>query len=87
MTKQIIYILIIFTSLTMQVSGQTLYEILKKHYKAVGMKYLKNVHTIQYKGYYVNHFLKKISNNVSESTMKPDFELNHRIKNHKNKSK
>lgn len=53
--------------------GQTLDEILEKHFDAVGIEYLKNVQTIQYKGYYYNRFLEKLGSNPREKLLKPDF--------------
>ena len=56
-------------------NGQSLDEILEKYYKAVGMEYLKNVQTIQYKGNYYNRFLEKMGGNLPEKLLKPDFTL------------
>ena len=67
-------ILFLFLTITV-LSGQTLDEILEKHYKAVGMEYLKDVQTIQYKGNYYNRFLEKMGGNLPEKLLKPDFTL------------
>ena len=55
--------------------GQSLNEILDKHYDAVGTKYLKEVQSIQYYGTYKNHFLKKISKNLPAYLFSPDIEI------------
>lgn len=55
--------------------GQSLDEILDKHYDAVGTKYLKEVQSIQYYGTYKNHFLKKISENLPAYLFSPDIEI------------
>ncbi len=56
-------------------SAQTLDEILEKHFEAVGTKYLENVETIQFKGFYYNRFLEKMGGNLPEKLLKPDFIL------------
>jgi len=56
-------------------SAQTLDEILEKHFEAAGTKYLENVETIQFKGFYYNRFLEKMSGNLPEKLLKPDFIL------------
>lgn len=55
--------------------GQSLDEILDKHYDAVGTKYLKEVQSILYYGTYKNHFLKKISENLPNNLLFPDVEI------------
>jgi len=57
------------------INGQGLDEILEKHFEAVGMEYLKNVETIQYKGSYYNRYLEKLGNNPPEYLLKPEFVL------------
>lgn len=67
---------ILFLFLTISNSfGQTLDEILTKHFEAVGMEALKDVETIQYKGNYYNRFLEKMGNGLPEKLLKPDFIL------------
>lgn len=78
--KQISRILAILLFTSINVNSQSLDQILEKHYEAVGMEYLKEVQTIRYEGHYVNHFLKKISDNIPEYLMKPDFILS--VANH-----
>lgn len=72
--KVIITILFLFT-VTNFLLGQTLDEVLEKHYNAVGMEYLKDVQTIRYDGNYNNKFLEKISSNLPEKLIKPDFTI------------
>lgn len=57
------------------INGQNLDEILEKHFKAVGMEYLKDVQTVQYKGKYINHFLKKDGKSVQDYYLNMDFIL------------
>jgi len=67
-------ILILFvTSIILQ--GQSLDEILKKHFEAVGMEYLRKVKTIQYKGNQVLHYLENVGYKVPEDLLKPKFIL------------
>lgn len=73
--KQIIYIVFLLFFTHNSVKSQSLLQILERHYEAAGMKYLKEVESLQYKGNYVNHFLKSISKNISENLLKPDFVL------------
>ena len=55
--------------------GQNLDEILKKHFDAVGMEYLRKVQTIQYKGNQVLHYLENVGYKVPENLLKPKFIL------------
>ena len=48
------------------INGQDLDEILEKHFKTVGMEYLKDVQTVQYKGKFINHFLEKDDKTVPD---------------------
>ncbi len=57
------------------VIGQSLEQILEKHFEAVGMEYLKEVQTIQYNGYYYNRFLEKMGSNIPAGLLKPQFKL------------
>ncbi len=56
-------------------NGQGLDEILEKHFKTVGMSYLKDVETIQYKGKFINHFLEKDGNTVPDYFLYQNFVL------------
>lgn len=64
---------LLFTSTN--VNSQNLEQILEKYYEAVGMEYLKEVQTIQYKGNYYNRFLEKMGGNLPEKLLKPEFTL------------
>ena len=55
--------------------GQNPDEILKKHFDAVGMEYLRKVQTIQYKGNYVNHYLESFGYKIPEKLLKTKFIL------------
>jgi hypothetical protein len=55
--------------------GQSLDEILEKHFEAVGMNRLAEVETIQYSGYFYNRFLEKMGSNIPVEILKPPFEL------------
>lgn len=55
--------------------GQSLDEILKKHFEAVGIEYLTKVQTIQYKGNQVLHYLENVGYKVPEDLLKPRFIL------------
>lgn len=68
-------ILILSLISTTFLMGQTLNEVLEKHFKAVGMEHLKNVQTIQYKGNFYNRFLEKNGSNHREKLLKPEFTL------------
>ncbi len=58
-------IFILFATIAI-INGQDLDEILDKHFKAVGMEYLKDVQTVQYKGKFINHFLEKDDKTVPD---------------------
>lgn len=73
--KQISYLLTILLFTSVNVNSQTLEQILEKHYEAVGMEYLKKVQTMQYKGKYINHFLKKDGAEVQDYYLNMDFIL------------
>jgi len=67
-------ILILFVTSSI-LEGQNLDEILKKHFDAVGMEYLRKVQTIQYKGNQVLNYLENVGYKVPEDLLKPKFIL------------
>ncbi len=71
--KQISCILTILLFTSTNINSQNLEQILEKYYEAVGMEYLKNVQTIQYKGKFVNHFLEKDGKSVPDYFLYQDF--------------
>ena len=73
--KQIIIILSFLYFSNNYAKSQSLEEILDKHFEVVGIEHLKDVQTIQYKGYYYNRFLEKMGGNLPEKLLKPDFTL------------
>ena len=73
--KQSIFILIFLFFSNIYVKSQSLEQILESHYKAVGIEFLKEVQTIQYKGKYINHFLKKDGMPVKDYYLNVDFIL------------
>lgn len=58
-----------------KVNGQTLDQILEKHFEVAGIKNLKDVNTIKYYGIYKNHFLKKLDKNLPETLFNADMEM------------
>lgn len=72
--KYLIVTLFLFMSTTVLL-GQTLDEVLEKHFEAVGIEHLKDVQIVQYKGYYYNRFLEKMGGDLPEKLLKPDFTL------------
>ena len=71
-----IWTTILFLFVTSNIlQGQNLDEILKKHFEAVGMEYLRKVQTIQFKGNFVLHYLESVGNKVPEKLLKPKFIL------------
>lgn len=71
-----IWTTILFLFVTSNIlQGQNLDEILKKHFEAVGMEYLRKVQTIQYKGNYVNHYLESFGYKIPEKLLKTKFIL------------
>jgi hypothetical protein len=73
--KNLVYILILMVFTSTNVNSQTLEQILEKYYEAVGMEYLKNVLTIQYKGKFINHFLENDGKTVPDYFLYQDFVL------------
>ena len=59
------------------VIGQSLEQILEKHYEAVGAKSMRNIQSIRYKGKFDNSYLKDfvVSKNLDEKALYPEFEL------------
>jgi hypothetical protein len=59
----------------MKVNGQTLDQILKKHFDIIGTKNLQYVNIIRYYGIYKNHFLKTINKNLPASLFNANIEM------------
>jgi len=59
------------------VIGQSLDQILEKHYETVGVKNIKSIQSIQYKGKFDNSYLKDfvVNKNLDEKALYPEFEL------------
>jgi hypothetical protein len=59
------------------VIGQSLEQILERHYEAVGAKNIGNIQSIQYKGKFENSYLKNFieSTNIDKKFLAPEFVL------------
>jgi hypothetical protein len=69
---QILLLILVFAICS---KAQSLDQILQKHYQAVGIKYLREVESIRYDGYYVNHYLKKSNDDVRPEFFNPKFKI------------
>lgn len=57
--------------------GQSLEQILEKHYEALGAENMRNIQSIRYKGKFDNSYLKDfvVGKNLDEKALYPEFEL------------